>query len=149
TIKAIAAATGYFNSAVATATYNISGPQVQVNLSAVDNVHGLVNNGTPVSGGGLDGLGYAYSETLTGTSVTWGGATFTLGASGTANAVSSATVTLPQGNYSSVMLLGTGVRGNQANQKFVVTYTDGTTSSFVQSLSDWHTPQSYAGESTV
>jgi hypothetical protein len=46
-------------------------------------------------------------------------------------------------------LLGTGVDGNQANQTFVVTYTDGTTSTFTQSLSDWYTPQGYTGESTV
>ncbi len=149
TIKAIAAASGYFNSAVVSATYVILGPQVQVSLSAVDNVHGLVNNGTPVSGGGIDGLGYAYSETLTGTSVTWAGATFSLGGSGSANAASSVTLALPAGSYSTVLLLGTGVRGNQPNQTFVVTYTDGTSASFVQSLSDWHTPQHYAGESTV
>ena len=44
-------------------------------------------------------------------------------------------------------LLATAVNGNQPNQTFVVTYTDGTTSSFTQSLSDWFTPQNYAGES--
>ncbi len=44
-------------------------------------------------------------------------------------------------------LLATGVDGNQTNQTFVVTYTDGTTTSIVQSLSDWYTPQNYAGES--
>ena len=30
-----------------------------------------------------------------------------------------------------------------------MTYTDGTSSSFTQSISDWHTPQGYAGESPV
>ena len=44
-------------------------------------------------------------------------------------------------------LLATAVNGNQPNQTFIVTYTDGTTSSFTQSLSDWFTPQNYAGES--
>jgi hypothetical protein len=43
-------------------------------------------------------------------------------------------------------MLATGVNGNQANQTFTVTYTDGTTSIFTQSLSDWNTPQNYAGE---
>ena len=42
-------------------------------------------------------------------------------------------------------MLATGVHGNQANQTFVVTYTDGTTSSITQSLSDWFTPQNYRG----
>jgi hypothetical protein len=46
-------------------------------------------------------------------------------------------------------LLATGVNNNQPNQIFVVTYTDGTTTSFMQSLSDWFSPQSYAGESKV
>ena len=36
-------------------------------------------------------------------------------------------------------LLATAVNGNQANQTFIVTYTDGTTSSFTQSVSDWFT----------
>ncbi len=31
----------------------------------------------------------------------------------------------------------------------MVTYTDGTTSTFTQSLSDWFTPQSYAGETVA
>jgi hypothetical protein len=30
-----------------------------------------------------------------------------------------------------------------------VTYTDGTTTSFTQSLSDWHTPQNFSGESVA
>jgi polygalacturonase len=127
-----------------------AGPSpVSVNLSAAANVHGLVNTGSPVSGGGLDGSGYAYSETLTGSSITWDGAIFALGAPGTANAVSNATVALPPGNYSKVDLLATGVNGNQASQVFVVNYTDGSSTRFVQSLSDWRTPQNYAGESKV
>jgi hypothetical protein len=44
-------------------------------------------------------------------------------------------------------LLATGVEGNQASQTFTVNYTDGTHTKFVQSLSDWFTPQKYAGES--
>jgi hypothetical protein len=39
------------------------------------------------------------------------------------------------------------VNGNQASQVFTVTYTDRTTSSYTQSLSDWYSPQSYTGES--
>ena len=46
-------------------------------------------------------------------------------------------------------LLGTAINGSQTNQSFLVTYTDGTTSSFTQSLSDWFYPQSYSGESTA
>ena len=72
---------------------------------------------------------------------------FSAAAAGTADAVSSATIALPAGNFSTMNLLATGVNGNQLNQKFVVTYTDGSTTSITQSLSDWFTPQNYAGES--
>jgi hypothetical protein len=44
-------------------------------------------------------------------------------------------------------MLATGVDGNQPNQTFIVTYTDGTTTTLTQSLSDWFTPQNYTGES--
>ncbi len=37
----------------------------------------------------------------------------------------------------------------QPNQSFTVTYTDGTTPTFTQSISDWAVPQGYAGESTA
>jgi hypothetical protein len=46
-----------------------------------------------------------------------------------------------------VKLLATGVNGNQAKQTFVINYTDGTSTSVTQSLSDWFSPQTYAGES--
>jgi hypothetical protein len=32
---------------------------------------------------------------------------------------------------------------------FTVTYSDNTTQTFTQGISDWHTPQSYAGESNA
>ena len=56
-------------------------------------------------------------------------------------------LTLPQGQHSSLMLLGTGIQGNQTAQTFTVFYTDGTSSQFAQSLSDWFTPQNYPAES--
>ncbi len=49
--------------------------------------------------------------------------------------------------FSTLKLLATAVNGNQAAQSFTVTYTDGDASLFKQSLSDWFSPQSYAGES--
>jgi hypothetical protein len=42
-----------------------------------------------------------------------------------------------------------GVNGNQASQTFTVTYTDSTTQSFTQSVSDWVHPQNFAGETTA
>ena len=115
----------------------------------VDNVVGIVADGSPVPDGGLDADGSAYSATLLGTSITWSGSTFALGPPGAADAMSNTTVALPAGNDSALNLLATAVNGNQLNQTFVVTYTDGTTSNFTQSLSDWYKPQQYGGESKV
>jgi hypothetical protein len=122
---------------------------VSVNLSAAADVLGIETVGTAVGDGGLDSQGYAYAANLIGTSISWSGATFTLGTAGTIDAVSNKTLSLPAGNYSTMQILATGVDGNQAAQTFVVTYTDGTTQSFIQSLSDWGHPQGYAGESTA
>ena len=71
------------------------------------------------------------------------------GGANVANAVANATVTLPAGSFSTLQFLAAGVNGNQANQAFRVTYTDGTTATFTQSISDWYTPQNYAGETTA
>jgi hypothetical protein len=151
TIQAMAVASGYTNSSVSSGTYTISaaGTPVSVSLSASYNVVGMVNSGSPVTNGGLDGGGNAYAANLLGTPITWAGSTFVLGSAGVANAVSNATIALPQSTYSSVSLLATGVNGNRANQTFVVTYIDGTTTTITQGLSDWFTPQNYVGESKV
>jgi hypothetical protein len=148
-IEAMAAASGYIDSAITSATYIIGTAPVAVNLGAAANVYGIANTGTAAADGGLDDDGNAYAAALLGTSVAWEGSTFTLGAAGSADAASNKTIALPAGIYSSVVLLATGVNGNQAKQTFVVKYADGTSTSFVQSLSDWHTPQSYPGESTA
>jgi hypothetical protein len=119
----------------------------QVDLSFYFSRIGLVNDGTTFSGG-LDGHGYAYSANLLGSSVTAGGYTFNLGAPNAASAVQALgqTITLPPGPYSALAFLGTGVNGNQLNQTFTVNYTDGSSDTFTQSLSDWGRPQGYAGE---
>ncbi len=149
TIKAIATASGYSSSAVASATYTInsSSTTTSVNIATAADVYGIGINGAAVQGGGLDGSGSAYSGTLLGTSATWSGITFTLAGAGALDAVSNTTLALPAGNYSTLYMLATGVNGNQTNQTFVVTYTDGTTSTVTQSLSDWYSPQVYTGES--
>lgn len=66
------------------------------------------------------------------------------------DAVSNATIALPPGKYSALKLLASAVNGYQLNQPFVVTYTDGSTTKFTQSLSNWWgPPQHYTGESQV
>jgi disulfide oxidoreductase YuzD len=149
-IKAIAIAAGSSNSAVASSTYTIAASgtaPVAVNLDASFNVNAIDNDGTPVTNGGIDALGNAYSAALLNSPLVWSGSVFTLGGAGLPSAVSGGTLALPQGNYSTLQLLATGIRGNQLNQTFTVTYTDGTTTTVTQSLSDWFTPQGYAGES--
>jgi alpha-mannosidase len=61
--------------------------------------------------------------------------------------VSGQTVTLPPGKYSTLKLLAAAVNGSQTGQVFVVKYSDGTTASFTQSLSDWCASPTYSGES--
>lgn len=121
-----------------------------VNLSGSFNREGIVTNGTTF-GGGLDGDGNALSANLLGPSVDWKGQTFQLGTANTNNVVSAQgqTIDLPAGNFTTLSFLAVGVNGNQPNLTFTVTYTDGTTQTFTQSISDWYTPQNYAGESTV
>ena len=125
-------------------------PTPAQDLSASFNRPGVVADGSTFAGG-LDGGGTAYSANLLGPTVTAGGNTFTLGAAGGNDAISSAgqTVALTQGSFSALSFLGTGVGGNQAGQTFTVRYTDGSSQSFTQSLSDWYTPQGYAGESVA
>jgi hypothetical protein len=172
TIQAIATASGYSNSAVGSATYVISssgssssgssssggsgssgsgssGAAVSVSLASADNRYGIANNGSGASNGGFDGSEYAYSANLLGSSISWSGSSFTLGGAGTTDTVSSSTIPLPAGSYSSLKLLAAAGGGSQPAQTFVVSYTDGTTTSFVQGVSDWLYPQGYAGETIV
>ncbi len=153
TLKAIAVAANYTTSAVAQGTYTINaaqgGPPISVSLAGVANLYGLGTSGTPVTAGGIDGHDDAYDAALLGTTLIWSGATFTFAAPGPGSAVTNATIPLPSGNYQSLSLLGAAVHGNQANQSFVVTYGDGSTATFTQSVSDWSAPQDYAGESIV
>jgi hypothetical protein len=127
-----------------------SGNGTAVSLTSSFNREGIYSDGTSfASNGGLDGNGYAYSANLLGTSQNWNGETFSIGTANSSNVVSAAgqKITLPSGQYSSLQMLATGVNGNQTSKTFTVTYSDGTTSAFTQSLSDWYTPQGYSGES--
>ena len=116
-----------------------------VNLSSAFNRLGIVRDGFPCTGG-LDGEGNCYSSNLLGSSVAFNGMTLSLGTPNVSNAVTSAFVALPSGQFTSMTMLATGVNGNQPSQSLTVNYTDGTSTPFSQSFSDWHTPQNYAGE---
>jgi len=119
-----------------------------VDLSSVFNLSsGRVNDGTTFSGGGLDGGGRSYSANLLVSTQIFNGTQFQLGPANATDAVDGGTVTLPSQQFSALNMLAAGVNGNQASQTFTVTYTDGTTQSFTQSVSDWAHPQNFAGES--
>lgn len=126
-----------------------SGTGLQVNLSSYFTVSGIYTDGTSYTTGGLDGQGYSYSANQLGPSRVLSGVLFDFGPPNELDAVGGLgqTVRLPVGRYSALTLLLTGVNGNQTNQTFTVAYTDGTSAPYVQSVSDWFTPQSYTGES--
>jgi hypothetical protein len=134
-----------------TATPTPGGSATTVNLSSAFNVNVAYSDGTTFSStGGIDGVGSAYSSTLLGTSLTWSGAGFNVGAANQVNGVRNATVTLPAGQFATLLLLGTAVNGDQASQTVRVNYTDGTSSTFTQTFSNWlNASQAVAGQSIV
>jgi hypothetical protein len=121
---------------------------VPVDLSAAYNAMGIYTDGERFNSGGLDGEGSAYSGTLLGSSQTWKNVTYKLAGAGKQSAVSSKgqSVSLPEGMFKSLWLLGSGIEGSQKAQKLIVTFTDGTTQSLTQSFSDWFAPKSFPGE---
>ncbi|MGH8081941.1 MAG: hypothetical protein ACREP7_15305, partial [Lysobacter sp.] len=102
------------------------------------NGYGVFEDGSAVAGGGLDGNGYAFSSALLGTQLNWNGSSFAFGPANGPNIVSSAAVDLPQGRYAALNILATAVNGDQANQSFVVTYADGSQTTFKQGITDWY-----------
>ncbi|HEY1582518.1 MAG TPA: hypothetical protein VGF73_05425, partial [Chthoniobacterales bacterium] len=124
------------------------GSGTEVDLSSVFNLNGIYEDGMTYSTGGLDGGGFSYSANLLSPSRVFNGVLFGFGPADQLDAVGCAgqSVTLPAGQYSTLMLMGTGIQGNQATQTFTVHYTDGTSTPVVQSLSDWFTPQNYPSE---
>ncbi len=137
-------------SSEATAATPQGGSSPQVDLSTQFNLAGITADGAKFTGG-LDGQGNALSGTSLGSSVTAGGTTFSLGAVGSSNVVVAVgqTIALPPGPPSQLRILATAVNGNQLKQAFIVTYTDGTTTTLTQNISDWATPQNYAGETVA
>jgi len=126
-----------------------TGTGTLVDLSADFSLHGIYKDGKKYSTGGLDGLGYSYSANLLTTSRVLNGVLFNLGAANVLDAVAcnGQSVPLPAAQFSDLVLLATGVSGNQLSETLTVKYTDGTSSHFVRSFSDWFTPQKFHNES--
>ena len=130
----------------------LANDSAQASLTAFCNRPGIYTDGTTFSNpatGGFDGDGNALSATLTGNSLIWSNSLFAFGPFNATNVISCAgqTVTLPPGNYAQCQVLATAVNGAQTSQEFIVTYTNSTFTTFVQSLSDWGSPANYSGES--
>ena len=127
-----------------------TGSSVPVDLSSAFNTVGLLNDGATFgTDAGTDGGGAAYAAALLGPAQTWKGVRFTLGPVGANDVVTAhgGTVALPTGAHASLWLLGAAIDGSQKAQAFTVSYTDGTSQSLVQNMSDWFQPEGFPGES--
>src|SRR5207253_9716534 len=102
----------------------------------------------PYNPGRLDGGAFSRSANRRAPPGGLSGIEWQLGPANQPNAVGGAgqAVSLPAGHFPRLVLLDTGVQGNQTGQAVAVTYTDGTSTQFIESFSDWFTPQNFPGE---
>jgi subtilase family serine protease len=124
---------------VVSAATGTGGSGTPVSLVSAYNVNGIYTDGTSFTTGGLDGDGNAYSSTLLTANRIYNGTQFNFGPANAPDAVKGTgqTITLPAGQFTTLQLLGTGINGSQAAQPIIVTYTDGSTSTFTQGFGDW------------
>jgi hypothetical protein len=121
---------------------------VPVDLSSSYNVTGIYTDNSKFDpSASLDGGGYSLSEQALGSDLIGASVAFRLGPANAPDAVTSRTIDLPHGRFASLKLLALGVEGRQDNQSFTVHYADDTSSSFIQSLSDWSAGGDLPGES--
>jgi Protein kinase domain len=121
-----------------------------VNLSAAYNHTGIYTEGTHFeSDFSLDRVGASFAAEALGREIVWDAVRFSLGPPNAPDVVTSRTIVLPAGKFDELKMLAVAVEGDQESQVFVVNYSDGTSSTFSQSVSDWYTPQNFIGESQV
>lgn len=112
-------------------------------------VNALYPDGTNYDERGFDGTSLAFSSQRLGSSLRYAGFVFPLGTPSLPDAASASTVALPPGSYTTLYLLGAAGASAQMSQPFLLTYTDGTSTSTRLNLSSWRAPQHFAGETTV
>jgi len=124
---------------VVSAATGTGGAGTPVNLASAYNLTGIYSDGTSFSTNGLDGDGNAYSSNLLTPNRILNGIQFNFGPANAPDVVQGTgqKITLPAGQYTTLQLLGTGVNGHQTGQTLVVTYTDGTSTTFTQTFGDW------------
>ena len=132
----------------------LAGPPVSVPLAGSANVMGITSSGFKAQdGGGFDGSTVSWAEEQIGSTITWHGTSFPILPADQNDAVSSgATIPLPAGSFSQIWMLADMVNDLPAPDNiasFTIAYTDGTTSSFTQQMSDWVFPRNYTLESVV
>jgi len=120
---------------------------VPVDLSSAYNVPAIYKDGAKFSpSDSIDSDGAALSAEQAGAEQIGAGVVFKLGPASGLNGVTGKSVTLPSGKFHSLRLLAVGLNGTQRMQNFSVNYTDGTSSLFTQTLSDWSAPGRAKGE---
>jgi streptogramin lyase len=121
---------------------------------------GITNDGVPATDSGFDGSGNTYSwdamgdsasgGALTGTALVSGVLAIDIGSPNQAHFAWGAGQTIEvTGSGSAITLAGAAINGGQTNQQFTLTFTDGSTATWMQSLSDWCDPSAYANESIL
>jgi hypothetical protein len=141
---------------------------VSVPLTGLYNVSGIYDQGSVYNTGGFDNDGYSYSTTTLGSTLVWNGMTFNLGPPNAPDAVATQNtdpncrggipnctagpamvIPLPAGNFTNLFMLGAMVNNITAGQTFIVKYTDGTSTTFNQNMSDWFNAAGWSGESVI
>jgi hypothetical protein len=124
---------------VVSAATGTGGSGTPVNLASAYNLNGIYSDGTTFSTAGLDGDGNAYSSNLLTANRILSGIQFNFGPANALDVVQSTgqNIALPAGQFTTLQLLGTAVNGHQVGQTLIVTYTDGTSTTFTQTFGDW------------
>jgi hypothetical protein len=152
-----AVASGFFGSTTvtsnkATATVAIVATptqKCQVPVQLHCNVYAQAPSNCKPINGGHDNDGYSYSDSLLTSTINWNGTQFQLGGGSDPSASTGQKIPLPAAQCSSVKFLAAGVNGAQYNQPFTINYTDGTSTTVYQNVSDWCYPSGFSGESNV
>jgi hypothetical protein len=119
-----------------------------VDLTSAFNLTAIFKDGSKFAvPDSIDNDGAGLSAEQAGLDQVGAGVVFKLGPANSPDAVSAKTISLPAARLGSLRLLAFAVNGSQRMQNFTVTYTDGTSASFMQSLSDWSDAGNAKGES--